>query len=55
MSIIKKHFESLTDEQVFLEFVNDWLTIDRMAEFYDADKKELEKKINNGRVINNSK
>ncbi len=49
MSIVKKHLESLSPEQVYLDWLNDWLSTERMAEFYGIDAKELERIIDKGR------
>jgi hypothetical protein len=49
MSIIKAHLENLTPEEAYLEYINDWLTIDRMSEFYNIEPKELRSIVNKGR------
>lgn len=49
MSIIKTHLENLTPEQAYLEYINDWLTIDRMSEFYNIEPNELRSIVNKGR------
>jgi hypothetical protein len=49
MSIIKTHLESLTPEQAYLEYINDWLTIERMSEFYNIEPNELRAIVNKGR------
>lgn len=53
MSIIKEHFYSLTPEQVYLEYFNDWLTIDRMADFYNINPSHLICIIEQGEKDNN--
>ena len=49
MSIIKTHLQNLTPEQAYLEYINDWLTIDRMSEFYNIEPEELRSIVNKGR------
>lgn len=54
MSIIKEHFYSLTPEQVYLEYVNDWLTLNKMAEFYNINPDHLLCIIEKGERLNNN-
>ena len=44
-----KTFSKKTNEQVYLDWLNDWLSTERMAEFYGIDAKELETIIDKGR------
>jgi len=39
-----------TNIDIYLEWVNDWLTTERMAEYYQTSKRKLEKIINQGRI-----
>jgi len=49
MSILKTHLESLTPEEVYLNWLNDWISTERMAEFYNVERYEIELLINKGR------
>jgi hypothetical protein len=51
-----KYFGQKTLEEKYLEWVNDWLTIDAMADNYGLTKEQLMSIINKGREehINNS-
>jgi len=49
MSIVKTHLESLTPEEVYLNWLNDWISTERMAEFYNVERYEIELLINKGR------
>jgi hypothetical protein len=45
--------EKLGEEKIFLEWVNNWLTVGRMAEYYGVDEVWLTDKIIEGRNIHN--
>lgn len=51
-----KYFGQKTLEEKYLEWINDWLTIDAMADNYGLTKEQLMSIINKGREehINNS-
>lgn len=51
MSTIDKN----NPEAIYLEYCNDWLTTERMAEYYQINQKELLQLINKGREINHSR
>ena len=34
-------FSERTAESIYLEYVNDWLTIDKMAEYYQIEPEKL--------------
>lgn len=36
-------------ESIYLEFLNDWLTVKRMAEYYNKSEKQMNKLIDKGR------
>lgn len=55
MSIIKEHFYSLTPEQVYLEYVNDWITVEAMADFYNINPEHLFCIIKDGKRDNNKR
>jgi hypothetical protein len=44
--------ESMTFEEIYLIFVNDFLTIEKMAEYYNIDKDLLTHWIDCGRFTN---
>ena len=46
--------EEKTFEEIYLIFVNDFLTIEKMAEYYRVNKELLTHWINCGRTANNS-
>jgi hypothetical protein len=39
-----------TDAEVFLEWLNEWLTIDRMAENYNLNPQDLKYRIEQGKI-----
>ena len=41
--------ESKTNEQVYLEWLNDFISVERMSEFYNVERYEIELMINQGR------
>lgn len=43
--------EQMTFEEIYLEFYNNFLTIERMAEFYQVPAQLLENWVNSGRAI----
>ena len=43
-----KSIDKKTDIQICLEYFNDWLTIEKMAEHYQVKEKDLLKKIKAG-------
>jgi len=45
----------MTDEEMYLEFMNDFLTISAMADYYWLDTDEMEEIINRGRDEHHSK
>ena len=49
MSIVRHYLESVSAEQVYLDWLNDWISVERMAEFYSIEPYELEKIIEKGR------
>lgn len=53
MSVINQHFENLTNKQIYLDWANDWLTVEKMAEFYRVSPEVLSNKINLGRAEHN--
>ncbi len=48
-------FSERTAESIYLEYVNDWLTVVRMAENYNRSEEELTKLIDQGRKDHDSK
>jgi hypothetical protein len=44
-----KPFSKKTNEEIYLDWLNDWLSIERMADNYGISAKELEKIIDKGR------
>jgi hypothetical protein len=38
-----------TDLEIYLEWVNDWLTVEKMAEYYHMTIEQMLERINNGR------
>jgi hypothetical protein len=47
-----KNFSEKTAPEVYLEYVNDWLTVEQMAHHYGIDEMHLNKIIDAGRTIN---
>jgi plasmid maintenance system antidote protein VapI len=43
------------DEEMYLSYVNDFLTIERFAEYYGITEEQANEVINKGRKINHSK
>ena len=41
--------ESKTNEQVYLEWLNDFISVERMSEFYNVERYEIELMISQGR------
>jgi len=50
-----KKFQEKTNEEKYLEWLNDWLTLDRMAEYYSLTPAELLIMIDKGRDEHNAK
>ena len=48
-----KQLSNKTAEDIFLEYVNDWLTIEKMADHYQVEYDWLEAKVDDGMRINN--
>ena len=48
-------FSKRTSEDIYLEFVNDWLTLSRMAENYNMHPQDLGNIIDKGRKEHNDK
>ena len=46
--------ETMTFDQIYLIFVNDFLTIEKMAEYYQVDKGLLKHWIDCGNTANNT-
>jgi len=38
-----------SDLEIYLEWVNDWLTVERMADYYSMTIEQMLERINNGR------
>lgn len=45
-------FSKRTPEDIYLEYVNDWLTIERMADNYGRTEEEMKAIIDKGRQEN---
>ena len=48
-------FHDQTAEDIYLEYVNDFLTIEAMADYYDVPDYEVYNKVETGRQIYNEK
>ena len=46
---MQKAITKRTAESIYLEYVNDWLTVSKMAEYYSTSVKRLNKLIDKGR------
>lgn len=55
MSIVTQHLNEMADEEVFLSWINDWLSVERMAEFYNVSKSDLLNRIEKGKEINHNR
>lgn len=44
-----KLLKGRTKESIYLEYFNDWLTVDKMAEYYQTTKKNLLKLLEDGK------
>lgn len=45
--------EQMTFEEIYLEFFSNFLTIERMAEYYQVPQQLLENWVSSGRAIHN--
>lgn len=50
--LLSDKYHNRTNESVYLEYVNDWLTVAKMAEYYQISIKELSEIIDKGRSDN---
>lgn len=55
VDVMGEHFRNLTPEQVYLEWTNNWLTLQKMADWYCVDIDELNHVIDKGRIENNNR
>ena len=53
METIKKYWGQKTKAEKYLEFVNEWLTVDAIADNYGISKTEMEKLLNEGKIEHN--
>jgi len=44
-----KPFSKKTNEEIYLEWLNDFISVERMAEFYNVERYEIEIIISKGR------
>jgi hypothetical protein len=51
--MIQKAFYKLSATQIYLDWVNNWLTPQRMADYYNVSVKTLTAKIDAGRTLVN--
>lgn len=51
----KKRMLSSNKIDVYIEFINDWLTVEKMADYYSLKPQELDLIINEGRKEYNEK
>ncbi len=49
MTTILTAFSKRTAESIYLEYLNDWLTVSRMAENYGRTEEEMKRVIDKGR------
>jgi len=49
----KQVFGNKTCKEIYLDYVNNWITMDNMASFYGCDVSLIESAINEGRKIHN--
>ena len=54
-NVRKEKFQGRSSEEIWLEYVNNYLTVSKMAEHYQVKEIQLEVIINQGRIENHKR